>query len=133
MKFKLVSRAAIAATAAIALPGVAFAQAPWTPASEIVGQPIQVTTNGTTNTVYLDQGGAARIVTPKQNVVQGAWQAANGQLCLSANGAQECWPYNGPFQPGQAQTLTSSCNATSTFLAQSTNQASQGVRGERGQ
>jgi hypothetical protein len=48
--------------------------------------------------------------------------------------AQECWPYNGPFQAGQPQTLTSSCNATSTWLAQATNQPApvQGQKGERG-
>jgi hypothetical protein len=132
MKIRLGSRALVALTIVAALPGVAHAQAAWTPGAEVVGQPIQVTTNGTTNTVYLDQGGTARILTPNQNVVQGAWQAANGQLCLNANGAQECWPYNGPFQAGQAQTLTSSCNATSTFLAQATNQPTQQLRGERG-
>jgi len=131
MKAILLSRAA-AVLAAISMPAAAYAQAGWTPGSEIVGQPIQVTTNGTTNTVYFDQGGTARIMTPNQNVIQGAWQAANGQLCLNANGGQECWPYNGPFQPNQAQSLTSSCGSTSTFVAQATNQA-QRVRGERGQ
>jgi hypothetical protein len=133
MKTRLVSQGAAALVGIMALSSTAYAQAAWTPGTEIVGQPIQVTTNGTTNTLYLDQGGTARIVTPNSNVVPGTWQAANGQLCLSASGAQECWPYNAPFQPGQAQTLTSSCNATSSFLAQSTNQANQRVRGERGQ
>jgi hypothetical protein len=133
MKRLLVSYSAVALTVATALPGVASAQAAWTPGAEIVGQPIQVTTNGTTNTVTLDQGGVARITTPNGNVVPGTWQTANGQLCLSASGAQECWPYNAPFQPGQPQTLTSSCNATSSWLAQSTNQPNQQMRGERGQ
>lgn len=133
MKRSFVLRAAALLTVATAFPGVALAQAPWTPGSEIVGQPIQVTTNGTTNTITLDQGGVARIATPNGNVVPGTWQTANGQLCLSAAGGQECWPYNSPFQPGQAQTLTSSCNATSSWLAQSTNQPSQQSRGERGQ
>ena len=42
-------------------------------------------------------------------------------------------PYNGPFQAGQPLTLTSSCNATSTWLAQATNQPpAQGQKGERG-
>lgn len=133
MKTRFAIRA-IAGVGSVALfAGTAAAQAAWTPGAEIVGQPIQVTTNGITNTVYLDQGGAARIVTPNSNIVPGTWQAANNQLCLSANGGQECWPYNAPFQPGQPQTLTSSCNSTSSFLAQSTNQASQRVRGERGQ
>jgi hypothetical protein len=122
---------AAAVLAAVSMPAAAYAQA-WTPGAEIVGQPIQVTTNGTTNTVYFDQGGTARILTPNQNVIPGTWQAANGQLCLSANGGQECWPYSGPFQPNQALSLTSSCGSTSTFLAQATNQA-QNVRGERGQ
>lgn len=128
MKIGFVARAAVALVTATALPGVAFAQ----DASEIIGQPIQVTTNGTTNTLYFDQGGSLRIVTPGGNTVPGTWTAGNGQLCLGANGAQECVPYNGPFQPQQPQTLTSSCNSTSTWLAQNTNQPSQGNKGERG-
>jgi hypothetical protein len=106
--------------AAIALPSAVLAQA-WTPGSEIVGQSVQVTTNGVTNTVYLDAGGAARIVTPGGNTVAGSWTAANGQLCLNNGAAQECWPYSAPFQAGQPQTLTSSCSSTSTWLASATN------------
>ena len=114
------------------LPAAAMAQA-WTPGVEIVGQPIQVTTNGTTNTVYLDPGGQMRIMTPNGNTVPGTWTAANGQLCLGAGGATECVPYGGPFQPGAPQTLTSSCGATETWLAQNTNQPpTQGQKGERG-
>src|SRR5690348_8428159 len=100
MQKSLIARGVAAFVAVAGLSGAAVAQGAWTPGSEIVGQPIQVTTNGITNTVYLDQGGAARIITPKQSVVQAAWKAANGQLCLSAGSAQECWPYNAPFQPG---------------------------------
>ena len=115
------------------LPAAAFAQAGWTPGAEVVGQPILVTTNGTTNTVYLDPGGQLRITTPNGNTVPGTWTAANGQLCLGVGGAQECVPYAGPFQQGAPQTLTSSCGATETWLAQATNQPpSQGQRGERG-
>jgi hypothetical protein len=133
MKNLFVARAAAAITIAAAAPGIAFAQGAWTPGSEIVGQPITVTTNGVTNTVYFDAGGTARIVTPNGNTVPGTWSAANGQLCLGANGAQECVPYNGPFQPSQPQTLTSSCGAAETWLAQATNQPpSQGQKGERG-
>ena len=62
MKSWLVGRAAIALAIVTAVPGVAFAQ--WTSGSEIVGQSVQVTTNGVTNTIYLDPGGVARIVTP---------------------------------------------------------------------
>ena len=114
-------------------PAAALAQA-WTPGSEVVGQSVQVTTNGVTNTVYLDAGGAARIVTPGGNTVPGTWTAANGQLCLNNGMAQECWPYAAPFQAGQPVTLTSSCNSTSTWLAASTNSAPPppGQRGERG-
>lgn len=121
------------------LPAAAFAQAGWTPGAEVVGQPIQVTTNGTTNTVYLDPGGALRIVTPGGRTVPGTWTAANGQLCISAGGPQECVPYAAPFQAAAPQTLTSSCGATETWLAQAINQApppppppAQGQRGERG-
>jgi hypothetical protein len=129
MKTALLTIAAAGATA-VFLPSAASAQSP-TPGSEIVGQPIQVTTNGVTNTIYLDPGGAARITTPGGNTVPGTWTAANGQLCLSNGTAQECWPYAAPFQAGQPVTLTSSCSATSTWLAASTNTPPQG-RGERG-
>lgn len=119
--------------AAVALPAATLAQA-WTPGSEIVGQSVQVTTNGVTNTVYLDAGGAARIITPGGNTVAGTWTAANGQLCLNNGAAQECWPYASPFQAGQPVTLTSSCNSASTWLASATNTAPPpaGQRGERG-
>jgi hypothetical protein len=115
------------------LQGSAFAQAAYTPGSEVIGQPIQVTTNGVTNTVMLNPGGQAAITTPGGNIVNGTWTAANGQLCLSNGSAHECWPYSAPFQAGQPVTVTSSCNASSTWLAQSTNQPpAQGHKGERG-
>lgn len=131
MKSFVVSAAAGLAT--IGLPSAALAQAAWTPGSELVGQPISVTTNGVTNTVYLDNGGQLRVVTPKGTTMPGTWQAASGQLCLGMSGAQECVPYTKPFQPQQAQSLTSSCGAQQSWLAQATNQApTQGQRGERG-
>ena len=118
--------------AAVALSGAALAQA-WVPGSEIVGQSVQVTTSGVTNTVYLDAGGSARIVTPGGNTVPGTWTAANGQMCLSNGTAQECWPYAAPFQAGQPLTLTSSCSATSTWLASATNTPPPPrAKGERG-
>jgi len=131
MNSSFAARAAAGLAIATFLPGVAMAQA-WTPGAEVVGQPIQVTTNGTTNTVYLDPAGQLRIITPGGNTVPGMWSAANGQLCLGVGGAQECVPYNGPMQAGQPMTLTSSCGATETWLAQNTNQPSQGQQGERG-
>lgn len=132
MKSCYLVRAAIGVMVAGILPAAALAQAGWTPGSEIVGQPIQVTTNGVTNTVYLDPGGQARIITPGGNPVPGTWTVANGQLCLGVGGAQECIPYAGPFQPGAPQTLTSSCGATETWLAQNTNQRPPVERPERG-
>jgi hypothetical protein len=150
MKSCFLLRAAVGLTVAGLLPAAAMAQTPpppagtmapappgWTPGSELVGQPIQVTTNGTMNTVYLDPGGQLRIMTPGGNTVPGTWTASNGQLCISANGAQECVPYNGPFQAGAPMALTSSCGASETWLAQSTNAPpppppAAGQRGERG-
>jgi hypothetical protein len=118
--------------ALVSLSGMALAQS-WVPGSEIVGQPITVTTNGVSNTVYLDPGGTARILTPGGNTVAGTWTAANGQLCLANGAAQECFPYASPFQAGTPVTLASSCGSTSSWLASSTNAPpAQGERGERG-
>ena len=134
MNKRFALRAAAGLGAAVALPGAAFAQAAWTPGSEVVGQPIQVTTNGVTNTVTLSPGGQAQILTPAGRAVPGTWTAANGQMCLSNGTAQECWPYAAPFQAGQPVTVTSSCNATSTWLAAATNTPPPppAQRGERG-
>lgn len=123
---------ALAATAALIAPASALAQ--WAPASEIVGQPLQVTTNGITNTIVLNPGGTAQITTPNGNVIPANWTAANGQLCLNTGTANECWAYNSAFQPGQPMTLTSSCGSSS-WLANSTNMPpppSQAPAGERG-
>jgi hypothetical protein len=132
MKSSLVARAGIGLIAAALLPAAGMAQA--VPGAEVIGQPIQVTTNGVTNTVYLDPGGQLRVLTPGGNTVPGTWTAANGQLCLGVGGAQECVPYNGPFQAGTPVALTSSCGAAETWLAQSTNAPppAQSERGERG-
>ncbi len=108
------------AVCALVLSSGAMAQA-MAPMDEVLGQPIQVVTNGITNTVYFDQGGSLRILTPGGNTVPGTWTVGSGQLCLSAAGAQECVPYNAAFQTGQPLTLTSSCNASEMWLAQATN------------
>jgi len=120
MRVRVLTQFAAGLTMAAAIPGAAQAQA-WTPGSEIAGEPIQITTNGVTNTVYFDQGGAARIMTPHGNMVNGTWTASAGHLCLSNGTAQECWPYAAPFQAGQPVTWTSTCNATSTWLASAIN------------
>jgi hypothetical protein len=126
-------RAAVGLVAGAMLPAAAMAQL--APAAEVIGQPIQVTTNGVVNTVYLDPGGQLRILTPAGRTVPGSWTAANGQLCISAGGPQECVPYTGPFQAGTPLTLTSSCGASETWLAQAVNAPPPppaGQRGERG-
>jgi hypothetical protein len=126
---------------AAALPASALAQPSWAPAAEIVGQPVQVTTNGVTDTVLLNQGGQATITSPGGTVVNASWTATNGQLCLVNGAAQECVPYAGPFQAGHAMTLTSSCGASETWLAAATNAPpppppppppASSVKGERG-
>lgn len=131
MKSCFLVRAAVGVVTGALLPVAAMAQP--TPGAEIIGQPIQVTTNGVTNTVYLDPGGQLRIMTPGGKTVPGTWTAANGKLCISAGGPQECVPYTAPFQAGTPQTLTSSCGATETWLAAATNQPpAPAQRGERG-
>ncbi len=109
--------------------GAAYAQ--WVPGSEIAGQAVQVETNGVVNTIYFDQGGSARIMSPSGNMVQGAWSAANGQLCLQTGTGQECWPYQAAFQSGQQVTLVSSCQVASRWTPSGTNPMQQ-TGGERG-
>ena len=70
-----------------------LAQMAWVPGSEISGHAVQVTTNGTVNTVYFDRGGVARIQSPGGNIVPATWSAANRQLCLQTCGDQRCWNY----------------------------------------
>jgi hypothetical protein len=103
------------------LAGAASAQ--YVPGSEIVGQTVQVETNGVVNNVTFEPGGAARITTPAGNVVPASWTANAGQLCLRTGTAQECFPYNQPFQAGQPMSVTSSCGATSRWLANAVNAA----------
>jgi hypothetical protein len=112
--------------------GAAYAQG--VPGSEIAGQAVQVETNGVVNTIYFDQGGAARIMSPSGNTVQGTWSAANGQLCLQTGTGQECWPYQSAFQAGQQVTLVSSCQVASRWTPSGVNpgQPSQSSAGERG-
>ncbi len=110
------------------------ASAQWVPGSEIAGQTVQVETNGVLNNISFDPGGVARITTPSGNVIPATWTANAGQLCLSTGGAQECFPYTQAFQAGQPVTATSSCGATSRWLANATNQPPQQPQnaGERG-
>jgi hypothetical protein len=116
----------------LAVAGSAAAQS-WTPGSEIVGQSLQVETNGVINTVTFNPDGTASVLTPSGRAIPANWSANGGQLCLNAGGAQECFPYAQAFQAGQPITATSSCGATSRWLANSVNQAPQSrPAGERG-
>lgn len=93
----------------------------WTPGSEIVGQSVQVETNGIVNTVYFDAGGQARIITPGGKTISASWTTGNGQLCLHTGMARECWQYGQAFQAGQQVVLTSNCNTSSRWLASAVN------------
>ena len=97
MGTRLVAKA-IVGTLLLGAPVAGIAQAGWVPGSEITGQSVQVMTNGTPNTVFLDAGRQARIQTPGGNTVPATWSADGGQLCLSTGAARECWPYARPFQ-----------------------------------
>ena len=111
------------------------ASAQWVPGSEIAGQTVQVETNGVVNNVTFQPDGTASIATPSGNVVPANWTASAGQLCLRTGSAQECFPYQQAFQAGQPVTTTSSCGATSRWLANATNQPAapqQRQAGERG-
>ena len=117
-KRKLATGLATALIMAGAAPALAQG---WTPGSEIVGQSVQVETNGVVNTVHFDAGGQARIITPGGNTIPATRTAGNGQLCLHTGTARECWGYQAPFQAGQPIMLSSSCQTNSRWLAASTN------------
>ena len=106
----------------------AVAQSGWVPGAEIVGQSVQVETNGVVNTVHFDAGGAARIVTPGGRVLPASWTSGGGQLCLLTGASRECWAYQSPFQAGQQVAMTSSCNVTSRWLANAVNPMQQPVQ-----
>jgi len=134
MKTFSVSQAAAAIAISIVPITAVSAQPAWTPGMEITGQSVQVTTNGVTDTVMFGPGGQATITTPGGRVVPASWTAAGGNLCLSVDGGQECWPYASPFQAGQPLSLTSSCGAATTFLTSAVNAPPPPPRagGERG-
>ena len=115
----------------LALSGTAAAQS-WVPGSEIIGQSVQVDTNGVVNTINFNPDGTASILTPAGRAVPATWSATGGQLCLNVSGAQECFPYRQAFQQGQPVTATSSCGSTSSWLANAVNQFPPSPSAERG-
>lgn len=123
-------KASIVGFALVATPMTAVLAEAWMPGSEIVGQSVQVETNGVVNTIYFDPAGAARIASPAGRIVPATWSATGGQLCLQNGAGRECWPYAQAFQAGRQVTLVSSCQSTSSWMANSTNE--QQAKGERG-
>ena len=99
----------------------AAAQAQWVPGSELAGQSVQVQSGSVVSTVHFDQGGVARIISPRGAITTGTWSSGSSGLCLNASGAQECWSYAAPMAAGQAVSMTSSCGAVSTWNAAQTN------------
>ncbi len=138
MKKGIIYRA-LATAALVAAPLTAgSAQMMWTPGTEIVGQTIQVETNGVMNTVMLDAGGSARITSPGGMVVPANWSAAGNQLCLTTATNQDCWNYSAPFQAGAPMNMVNQCQVASRWTALGTNMAPpppppmQAPMGERG-
>ena len=132
-RFKKTAFACAAAMVCAMAPLSAAAAQGMANGSEIIGHSIQVEANGTTNTVYFDPGGNARILSAGGTEVPGRWSVANQQLCLSVGTLRECWPYQAAFQAGQPVTLTSDCAVTSRWTPVSTAPTAPPTRsGERG-
>lgn len=118
--------------AAVSATSAAYAQDAyygWTPGAEIVGQRVQVQTNGVTNIVEFQRNGVAKIYSPTgSTVVDAAWSANDGQLCLTTPGSSDCYPYRSPFIAGQPVDLISNCAVHSQWLAPEVS----ALAGERG-
>ena len=126
----------LATVALVAAPATAgFAQM-WTPGAEIVGQTLQVETNGVTNTVVLNADGTAQISSPGGTVVPANWSAAGNQLCLATATNQDCFAYSAPFQAGAPMTMVNQCQTASRWTALGVNTPPpppmQAPAGERG-
>ncbi len=120
VKNRIIFRA-LATVALAATPLSAGMAQMWVPGSEIAGQSIQAETNGVTNTIYFDQGGAARIMSPGGMVIPATWTASGNQLCMSTATNRDCWNYAAPFQSGQPVTMVSQCQVASRWTALGTN------------
>lgn len=119
----------VIAASSVLVANPAFAQQQ--PMAEVLGQPITVTTDGITNTLYFEADGSARVLTPNATTFPARWSMQGQNLCLSMGEASECWAYS-PFELLQPRTMQSSCNATSVWTAQNTNRPQAKTRGERG-
>lgn len=101
---------------------------------EIRGQIIDVKfSDGTVNSIYFGPDGSATISSETIGTVPASWTVEGQQLCLSYLEARECWAYSAEFQAMTPVTMSSSCNASSEWMARAVN-APAAVRraGERG-
>ena len=113
----------------VAVSVASTAQAQWVPGSELIGQEVEVETNGVRNTVLFRENGVAEIRSPSgATVVNATWRAGNGQLCMQTSGGSDCYAYNAPFMVRSPVVLTSDCGTASRFTARST-AVSYGERG----
>ena len=108
-------------TGTIALSSASVAAAQWTPGMEIVGQEVQVQTNGVVNTISFEPNGVATIRSPSgATVVNANWTSDAGQLCLRTSSTFDCYPYRAPFTARQPVDLISNCGVRSRWTALST-------------
>jgi|SRR5687767_8156590 hypothetical protein len=108
-------------TGTIALTSASVAAAQWTPGMEIVGQEVQVQTNGVVNTISFQPNGVATIRSPSgATVVNANWTSDAGQLCLRTSSTFDCYPYRAPFTARQPVDLISNCGVRSRWTALST-------------
>lgn len=108
-------------TAIVALVTASAASAQWVPGMEIMGQQVQVQTNGVMNTITFEPNGVARITSPTgATVVDATWTANAGKLCLQTSSTFDCYPYAAPFTANVPVDLRSDCNVLSRWTALST-------------
>lgn len=106
---------------AIALSSASVAAAQWSPGMEIMGQEVQVQTNGVLNTISFQPNGVATIRSPSgATVVDATWTSDAGQLCLKTTNTFDCYPYRAPFTARQPVDLISNCGVRSRWTALST-------------
>jgi hypothetical protein len=106
---------------AIALSSASVAAAQWSPGMEIMGQEVQVQTNGVVNTISFQPNGVATIRSPSgATVVDATWTSDAGQLCLKTANTFDCYPYRAPFTARMPVDLISNCGVRSRWTALST-------------
>lgn len=105
----------------IALSSASIAAAQWRPGMEIVGQEVQVQTNGVVNTISFQPNGVATIRSPSgATVVNANWTSEAGQLCLKTSSTFDCYPYRAPFTARMPVDLISNCGVRSRWTALTT-------------